>query len=335
MRATNWMRLMCIPLLVFAVSVSMAAEDEYVLRVGDEIHIEVFLDPDLTRTVAIRPDGRLSLPFVGAFQAAGMRISELENYLVENLAEFYDQLEITVTPLVYANQTYYVFGDVTNEGEFSLLRDLTVTEGLAAAGFTARPSISTDTGARAQAFTDRANIARSQDPPEVILLIRKNGDQGRVVKPIMFKKFLTEGGFEGDIFLQPGDYIYVPENLKLVYVLGEVRGPGSIRWTPGLRVLDALADAGSYNEDAALSYVTLMRKNPDGTFTTYKLDLWKAIRRGDQAHNPVLEPNDTLFVPRNTLAHIQYFFRIFNEGSVQSALDTYQQGQAIEAFNTN
>ncbi len=310
------------------------AEDTYVLQVGDEIRIEVYLDPDLTRVLIIRPDGNLSFPFIGDFKAAGLTVPELDAFLTEKLGQLYEQPEITITPITYAKQSYYIFGDVSREGEFPLVRQLSVAEGVSSAGFSSRPALTSDTGASYVSDTDRGYRTRALVPPELILLVRKSQEgEGRITKPIYLRKFLSEGGRDGDIPLEPGDIIYVPENLLLVYVLGEVARPGGIRWTRDYRVTDAISDAGHWTEDAVASSVYLMRKNPDGSMTSFKLNLWKAIKQGKGDNNPVLEPGDTIYIPRNGLAHLNYFMRVFNQGSVQSAMSTYQQAQAIEALN--
>lgn len=321
-------------LLGAGAGVGLAQEEEtYIFKPGDEVRIEVFLDPDLSRTLIIRPDGKLSFPFIGDFTAAGMTVPDLDNFLTEKLGALYEQPDVTITPLTYAKQSYYVFGDVTREGEFPLIRALTVAEGLSAAGFSGRPDITNYTGATFVSDVNRQGRTRALVPPELVLLVRKSAETGgRITKPIYLRKFLAEGGVDGDTDLFPGDILYVPENLLLVYVLGEVANPGSLRWTPDYRLFAAISDAGHWTEDAKATNVALMRSHPDGTMTTYRLNLWKAMQ-GKVENNPVLEPGDTIYIARNLLAHMNYFFRVFNQGSVQSAMSTYQQAQAIEALN--
>lgn len=326
--AIRWCGLVVLLMLLPA----LASAEDYVLQTGDELLIEVFLDPDLTRTLTIRPDGKLSYPFIGEFQAAGLTISELDDYLTEALSVYYEELDVNIMPITYAGQEFYVAGDVAQEGEYPLLSEVTVAEGILQAGISNRAATTNNTGAGFVSANNAGVRARSADPPEIVLLVRKT-DDGRIVKPIYFKKFLTEGGYDGDILLEAGDILFVPENLKLVYVLGEVAAPGSIRWTPGMTALDALADSGHWTEDAKASAVYLVRREPDGSMTSYQLNLWNAIKRGDASNNPVLESGDTLYIPRNALAHIDYFFRLFNEGAVQSALDTYQQRLFIEQLD--
>ncbi|MFO7856476.1 MAG: polysaccharide biosynthesis/export family protein [Paracoccaceae bacterium] len=178
-----------------------ASEDDfYEIRVGDTLTVSVLEDPNLTRTVFVRPDGRISLPIAGSVRVAGVSPEELETILAERYSRGF-QITPTVTVSIRgiaplqggqaqgpAPTTFYMLGSVGQRGPIAVPGGVTVLEALAIAG-----------GPTPFAATDRIQIRRfDEDGVEEILLF----DYERVEDGLP-----VENNFE----IVEGDVIYVPE----------------------------------------------------------------------------------------------------------------------------
>jgi polysaccharide export outer membrane protein len=109
-------------------------EPLYVIQPNDLLEIFVWKEPDLTRKVLVRPDGRISFPLVQDLQAAGISPPELKERVEQRLSEFLSEPEVTI--IVEAIQSYriYVVGKVQNPGRIDVEKPVTVLQALAIAG---------------------------------------------------------------------------------------------------------------------------------------------------------------------------------------------------------
>jgi polysaccharide export outer membrane protein len=112
-------------------------ELEYVLDVGDTVHINVWKHDDFSVTAPIRPDGAVTVPLIGEVKAAGKTPTQLRDDVRKRL-EAYVKLDEknSVTVSVTAINSYFitVVGSVENPGRFTAPRYLTVSEAVALAG---------------------------------------------------------------------------------------------------------------------------------------------------------------------------------------------------------
>jgi polysaccharide export outer membrane protein len=109
-------------------------EPLYVIQPNDLLEIFVWKEPDLTRKVLVRPDGRISFPLVQDLQAAGISPPELKKAVEKRLSEFLSAPEVTI--IVEAIQSYriYVVGKVQKPGGINVEKAVTVLQALALAG---------------------------------------------------------------------------------------------------------------------------------------------------------------------------------------------------------
>jgi polysaccharide export outer membrane protein len=174
----------------------VAAQDEsdtaqrpeplYVIQPNDLLEIFVWKEPDLTRKVLVRPDGRISFPLVQDLMAAGSSPPELKEAVEQRLSEFLNEPEVTV--IVDAIQSYriYVLGKVQNPGGIDVEKPITVLQALAMAG-----------GFQDYADKDDMTVIRSFGN-ENLTFEFKYGDVIRGRRP------------EQNIFLRSGDVVVVP-----------------------------------------------------------------------------------------------------------------------------
>jgi len=108
--------------------------DIYEFGVGDVLEILVFNEPEISKTVFVRNDGRISLPLVGEFVAAGMTSETLAKNISEKLTKVVSEPNVTIILTENNSKVYYILGQVTNPGEYKISRPITVLQAIAQAG---------------------------------------------------------------------------------------------------------------------------------------------------------------------------------------------------------
>jgi len=151
----------------------------------DILDISVWKNPELSRTVPVRPDGKVSLPLVNDIQAAGLTPATLRQQVTERLAEFIPTPEVSVMVREVHSRKVAVVGAVKTPGRFELKSPMTVLEVIALA----------------QGFTDFASRDR-------IVVLRQAGTTTTRV-PFNYRK-IAEGVDQENFFVQPGDVVVVP-----------------------------------------------------------------------------------------------------------------------------
>ena len=151
----------------------------------DILDISVWKNPELSRTVPVRPDGKVSLPLVNDIQAAGLTPSTLREQVTERLAEFIPSPEVSVMVREVHSRKVAVVGAVKTPGRFELKSPMTVLEVIALA----------------QGFTDFASRDR-------IVVLRQSGTTTTRV-PFNYRK-IADGVDQDNFYVQPGDVVVVP-----------------------------------------------------------------------------------------------------------------------------
>jgi polysaccharide export outer membrane protein len=156
----------------------------YKIGAQDVLRIDVWKEPDVSRQVPVRPDGKISLPLLNDVQAAGLTAMELANSIGEGLKKYITDPRVTVTVTEINSRRVYVNGEVTRPGAFPLLPNMTALQALTSAG----------------GFTQFARIKG------IYILRNENGKQSK--RPYNYKDIIN--GRADDVVLQPGDTIVVP-----------------------------------------------------------------------------------------------------------------------------
>jgi len=163
-----------------------AATTDASYKIGpqDVLRVDVWKETEISRSVPVRPDGKISLPLLNDVQAAGLTAMELANTITEGLKKFINNPQVTVTVAEINSRRVYVTGEVTRPGAYPLLPNMTALQALTSAG----------------GFTQFSN------PKKIYVLRSESGKQ--VKHPFNYKSVLD--GKQDDIPLQPGDTIVVP-----------------------------------------------------------------------------------------------------------------------------
>jgi len=159
---------------------------DYKIGPQDVLRIDVWKEPDISRTIPVRPDGKVSLPLLNDVQAAGLTAMQLAGSLRESLSKYLTNPQVTVTVTEINSRRVYITGEVAHAGALPLLPNMTVLQALSSAG----------------GFTQFAKLKN--------IYVLRNEDGKQVKHPFNYKE-VVKGNFpEQNILLQPGDVIVVP-----------------------------------------------------------------------------------------------------------------------------
>jgi polysaccharide biosynthesis/export protein len=168
-------------------SPAVAANDPaYMIGPQDVLDIDVWKEPDVSRKVPVRPDGKISLPLINDVQAAGMTPQQLAQNVTESLRKFMNEPQVTVIVSEINSQRVYVAGEVLRAGAFPLIPGMTVLQAISSAG----------------GFTTFANVKKIH----VMRLV--NGKHIEI--PFNYREVIKGDKPEQNIVLQPGDTVVVP-----------------------------------------------------------------------------------------------------------------------------
>lgn len=106
----------------------------YVFGVGDQVEIFVSRAPQVSRTVVIQPDGRITLPLIDPVQASGLTLEQLRARLTEHLSERFVDPEVSIIPVQVREPMVYVLGQVPRPGAVPFREAATALEALSRAG---------------------------------------------------------------------------------------------------------------------------------------------------------------------------------------------------------
>ncbi|PYU28462.1 MAG: sugar transporter [Acidobacteria bacterium] len=169
-----------------AVKKPATADPNYVIGSEDVLDVSVWKEPDLSRTVPVRPDGKISLPLLNDVQAAGLTPLQLAAAITTSLNKFVTNPQVTVIISQINSQRFYLLGEVTRPGAYSLIPGMTVLQALSNAG----------------GFTPYANSKK------IYLLREENGKQQKL--SFNYKDVIAGKRTEQNIVLKTGDTIIVP-----------------------------------------------------------------------------------------------------------------------------
>lgn len=158
---------------------------EYRLVPGDKVRIEVYKDAQLSQSVQIRPDGKITMPLIGDVTAVNQTPTELRLAITESLKEYMTNPSVTVIVVETVVPTAYVMGEVRAPGSVPLQGQMTVLQALALSG-------------------GLTEFAKSGD----IRVLRKT-DTGMETIPFRYKDAL-KGDAKALVYLRPGDTVVVP-----------------------------------------------------------------------------------------------------------------------------
>jgi polysaccharide export outer membrane protein len=181
------------------VSVSKEALDEankpvskeFLLGPEDVLEVTVWRNQDLSRTVVVRPDGKISLPLIGDVQASGLSALQVSAKIAARLTEFKENPNVSVSIKEVNSYFIYVLGEVLKPGKYPLKSYATVLQGVSQAG----------------GFTNFASKSRMA---VIRVVTNSDGEQRQIRIPVPYDELVSGKGAIENFVLKSGDTIVVP-----------------------------------------------------------------------------------------------------------------------------
>jgi polysaccharide biosynthesis/export protein len=161
-------------------------DDSFVIGNDDVLAINVWKEPDISRSIPVRSDGKISLPLVGEVQAAGLTPLKLEKDIASKLTNYISEPEVTVMVQQVNSQKFNILGQVVRPGSYVIANSPTVLDAIALAG----------------GFRDFAK-------QKSIYVLRQAGSGDSRI-PFNYKEVSQGKNMAQNIKLQPGDTIIIP-----------------------------------------------------------------------------------------------------------------------------
>ncbi len=216
---------------------------EYVVGEGDLLRITVYDHADLTTTVRIGGDGKITFPLIGEVSVNGMTTTQVEKEIARLLGDGYIKNPyISVFIAEYKSKKLTVLGEFTKPGLLELRGDSTLLEVISNAG-----GVTVNAG---DTLYIQRKILKGGNPSDA---------KTEITITVDLKKLLEEGDVSVNLPVQDGDSIYIPR-ASFIYVTGEVSKPGAYKLERGTTVLKAITLAGGFTEKASKGRVKVIRK---------------------------------------------------------------------------
>ena len=281
-------------------------QERLTLGPGDVLNFSLFGRPELARnTVSIGPDGRVSYLQAQDVLAAGLTIDELRLAMDETLAAYYRAPRTIITPVAFNSKKYFLLGTVVQKGVYSLDRPTTIIEAIARAR-------GLETGLQRRNLIEIADLQRT-------FLVRRGQRM-----PVDFEKLFLRGDLSQNVALEPDDYLYFPPvDMTEVYVVGEVRAPGAVSYSPNTSALGAIASQGGFTDRAWKRKILIVRGSLDRpqTFAVDANDVLSA-----RTMDFKLEPRDIVYVHYRPWIRAEELLDLAATAFVQAAVITWTGG---------
>jgi polysaccharide export outer membrane protein len=159
----------------------------YLIGSSDVLAITVWKEPEISRSIPVRPDGKISLPLVGEIQAAGRTPIQLEQDIATKLQAYISKPDVTVIVEQINSEKFNILGRVSKPGSYPLSATTTVLDAIATAG----------------GFLDFAKQSS-------IYILRPNAQGGQSRLAFNYKQVIKGNHSEQNVRLEPHDTIIVP-----------------------------------------------------------------------------------------------------------------------------
>lgn len=173
---------------------SLTVTADYIIGPEDVLDITVWKNADLSKTVQVRPDGRISLPLIGDVPAVGRTSDQLTQEISNRLKAYMENPTVSIVVKEVNSYTVYVMGEVVKPGKYPLKSKTTLLQAITlASGFTQVAS--------------RNKI--------VVFRFGKDGEPLTKIKA-SYDDIVLRDGTNQNIELKPGDTIVVPSETMVV-----------------------------------------------------------------------------------------------------------------------
>ena len=256
-----------IALLLLVGGCALAADSD-MIQAGDKVRITVLGADDLCGETAVYADGHVSIPIIGAINIGGKTVSQAADDIKVAARKYVKDPQVTVQILERAPSVVVLSGRVKKPGPYAVGSKTTLLELIGLAG-----------GPDTNADLTAVNLVHAG---------------GKTNETVDLQAFMDGKQMTANPVLVGGDIIMVPEKIATVgtvFVYGEVKRIGSVDLRQGMRIHDAVGEAGGTTDMADPQAATLKAKGGE----PQKFDLVKALAQ-DPAEDHILTSGDTIYI---------------------------------------
>jgi polysaccharide biosynthesis/export protein len=163
------------------------SDDSFVIGPDDVLAVNVWKEPDISRSIPVRSDGKITLPLAGELQAGGQTPRQLEKEIATKLQNYISEPEVTVMVQEVRSQRFNVLGQVVKPGSYLIANSARVLDAIALAG----------------GFRDFAK-------KKSIYVLRPTPDGGQSRLPFNYSSVIKGKSLEQNVELKPHDTVIVP-----------------------------------------------------------------------------------------------------------------------------
>lgn len=289
-------------------------EMDYRIEAGDVLGFQSFDDPSLSQSVDVRYDGRISLPHIPDIDVDGATREEATERVREAYTSIFTDPEISLTIAQSASKSYYVMGDIQSTSEFPYDRPISLLEAINRAGGMRGTQRGTGGARDTLGVTTTGQLTKA--------FVFRTIEGYRDVLEFDLRNMTEPGSHDSEAPIYPGDVIYIPEGINLVYLWGEVGSPGVYQLSEGMTLMQLMVRAGGHRPQTARTrQVVLMREAGEDATEIFLLDYRHITRTGEDI---LLEPGDMIHVPRRPIVRLQQYISDIR-GTVSPVMSLYTQ----------
>ena len=164
-----------------------AISDDYVIGSEDVLAVNIWKEPEISRVVPVRPDGKITLPLVGDIQASGLTPKALQANITQGLRSYVASPEVTVIVQEVKSLKFNIVGEIVRPGSYPLSQPMTVLDAIAVGG-------------GLKDFAKKSGI----------YILRTNTDKTQQKLMFDYKQVIKGKRLSDNVELRPGDTIVIP-----------------------------------------------------------------------------------------------------------------------------
>ena len=261
-------------------------EDEaqdYGVGPRDSLSFTVYGEEDLSPDgLIVSQEGYISFPLIGRVHVEGLSTPKIEKKIVALLADGYIvNPQVTVMVKSFKSKKIFILGAVEKPGVYPLRSQERLLEIISSAG-----GIHYEKAGKFILIWRRSN---SRDK------VTKSKSSGRLIK-VGVESLLQEGDMKLNVPLKNRDVVFVPQ-AEYVYIIGEVKKPGSYKFTENITILETITMAGGFTPIASPNKTRIIRIE-EGEERTIFVRM-KDIIKGEKSKDIVLKSGDIIVVPES------------------------------------
>ncbi|MDY6853517.1 MAG: polysaccharide biosynthesis/export family protein [Thermodesulfobacteriota bacterium] len=267
-------------------------ESEYIIGPKDVLEISLWEDTkEVKYEMTVRSDGNISVSFLENVRVVGLTARQVDKAITEKLTRFVKNPRVDVLIKGFNSKRASLLGEVqvlpnqyisSGPGSYPLQGKTTLLDLLIRAG-----------GATTEADLKRARLIRN----------------GKTYILNLYKA-MFEGDISQNIILDSGDVVIIPElptTKDKVFVLGEIKGPGAYSFKHEIDLITVISMAGGCTYDAVKKNILIIRGYPIEPEILVS-NLNDFLSKGDFNQNISLKSGDVVYVPRNFISNLNYYF---------------------------